>query len=68
MTSKTIGQQLRQAREAKGLSVHQVSHEIDMTANSIYRHERGEVVPSDDVCERYARLYGLTYRAGGFVG
>ncbi len=53
------GQRLREAREARGLSVISLSEVADVSAQTIYYYESGQRSPSPDVLEKIAGAVNL---------
>lgn len=54
-----LGLKLQQARTRAGLSVEEVAASLQITRAHIYALEKGKNLPSLDVLERIANLYGL---------
>lgn len=50
-----IGNRIKQARAAAGMSLRQLADEVDMSAMAISKYERGEITPSSDVLLRLAK-------------
>lgn len=67
MKTQTFGQQLREARKAKKLSVVQVTQKLGIAGNTIYTHERGDAMPCDEAIRAYAELYGMKYEEAKLV-
>ena len=54
----TFPANLRRRREAAGLSVEDVAARLEVWPNTIYRWERGDQTPSEEIKARLATLYG----------
>jgi transcriptional regulator with XRE-family HTH domain len=58
----TLGPRLKQARQAKGLSVFEVAHSTGIRDVSIYAYERGVTEPQATALLALCTLYGLDPR------
>ena len=58
--SQRVGQRLRSARLARGLTAEDVGQLLGKTKQTIYRYEMGISEPRYDDLPRFARLYGVT--------
>jgi len=54
-----IGNRIRQARVAAGLSVRDVAKTVGVSRNAIYRYERGEIMPRASVLVGLAGAFGV---------
>jgi transcriptional regulator with XRE-family HTH domain len=57
----TIGERIRQARTAAGLSLRQLAETIGVSAQAISKYERGLDTPGSDVLLRLADALGVRY-------
>ena len=55
-----IAEALKQNREQRGLNPYELSKELGVNHQNIYRWESGRVVPSIDMCIRIADFYGIS--------
>ena len=61
MKTNALGVKLRQARKEKGLTLERVSELVGVRLNTIWRHEKGEVHPSEPVLKLCAMIYEKPY-------
>ncbi len=54
------GEALRYQRDMAGLSQRELSVKINISQQNISRWERGEVLPSIDMCIKLADFYGIS--------
>ncbi len=54
------GEALRYQRDMAGLSQRELSVKINISQQNISRWERGEVLPSIEMCIKLADFYGIT--------
>ena len=57
MKTNALGVRLRQARKEKGLTLERVSELVGVRLNTIWRHEKAEVHPSEPVLKLCAMIY-----------
>ena len=57
MKTNALGVRLRQARKEQGLTLERVSELVGVRLNTIWRHEKGEVHPSEPVLKLCAMIY-----------
>lgn len=63
--ARDLGNQLRRARQAAGLSVIDAAEILRVTRPMIYNYEKGKYLPSLDVLIRAAEAWGVTFRLAG---
>ena len=59
----TLGERIRELREAADMSLRELSREVDVSAAFMSDIELGKRYPSDDVLEKIARSLGTTSEA-----
>jgi transcriptional regulator with XRE-family HTH domain len=59
-TSKTLGQRLRELREAKDFSLRELAKRIDVSAAFLSDVELGRRFPSSDVLVKIAQILGVS--------
>ncbi len=57
--------QIRTARESKGLSQQELAQQLNEKASLIRKLEQGNSLPSDDVRKKLERSLGIDLSAGG---
>ena len=57
----TVGQRIKQVREANRMSHYYLSMEADVGVTSIYQWERGEVIPSLPAFNRVLKALDVSY-------
>lgn len=55
-----LGERIKQARLASGLSLRALAEKVSMSAQAVSKYERGLDVPSSDVLLQVARALGVT--------
>jgi transcriptional regulator with XRE-family HTH domain len=60
-----IGQQLQQAREARGLSVAGAAGVLGVKRQMVYNYEKGRSLPSLDVLVRATKAWGTLFELDG---
>lgn len=60
-----IGQQLRQARLSRGLSVVQAAQVLKVKRQMVYKYEKGECLPALDVLSRATAAWSVTFQVAG---
>ncbi len=60
-----IGRQLREAREARGLSVAAVARVMKVSREMVYKYEGGKSLPSLDVLTRAANAWNTSFHLAG---
>ena len=61
--TQVVGQNLRAARDERGLTQKEVGDAIGVTAMAISFYERGERMPADDIKVALARYFNSTVEA-----
>lgn len=66
----TLGETIKRAREAKGISVIEVSRKLNVTRNAVYKWEKDENPPSTHHLVILSRLLGVNLfaHAAGLEG
>jgi transcriptional regulator with XRE-family HTH domain len=59
MSLSGLGERLRQAREARGLTRGEVAEQLDISERTLARWERGDFEPSLSTLSRLAELYDV---------
>ena len=54
----TLAQNIRAAREKAGLTVKELAQAVDVYQNTVYRWERGERVPPEELKHALAKALG----------
>lgn len=62
MTIKTLGQRLKELREAKGLTQEQVAEAIDVAVNTYARYEYDLRFPTTKIAVKIADLYDMSMK------
>lgn len=57
---KEVGERLKQARKAKGLTQNQVAEILGVVRSTVTQHERGFCNITHTVAKKYATLYDVT--------
>lgn len=60
MDVNAVGARIREARERAGYTQEALARAADMTAQSVYRYERGRMEPGVARLERIAALLGVS--------
>ena len=65
LAAKLIGEQLRRAREERGLSVIEASRVLRVKRQMVYKYEKGDCLPALDVLSRAARAWNKEFELEG---
>jgi transcriptional regulator with XRE-family HTH domain len=61
LPEQRVGQAMREAREAAGISLRKLAHQLGYHSHTtLSSYERGAVMPTDEVVTGYERVLGLT--------
>ncbi len=55
-----VAESLKQSREERGMSPYELARALGINHQNVYRWERGQALPSIEMCIKLADFYGVS--------